>query len=137
MSQETIEIARRSSEASNRTFREGTPDLYELLDPDVEWVPMSALLERTGYHGHGGVRQWFEIMRRDWTSFEVRPERFVDLDDDRVLTLGGWRAQGRRGDVLLDFPQAAWLLQYRKGKILRLQTFTERKKALEAAGLAE
>jgi hypothetical protein len=45
MSQKTIEIARRSFEAFNRTFSEGTPDLYELLDPNVEWVPMSALLE--------------------------------------------------------------------------------------------
>ena len=33
MSQEGIEIARRGFEAFNRTFNEGTPDLYEMLDP--------------------------------------------------------------------------------------------------------
>jgi hypothetical protein len=54
MSQENVEIARRSFEAFNRTFNEGTPDLYEMLDPEVEWVPMSALLEGTAYHGHDG-----------------------------------------------------------------------------------
>ena len=137
MSQENVDIARRGFEAFNRTFREGTPDFYETLDPNVEWVPMSALLEGTGHHGHDGVRQWFEDMKRDWTTYELRPERFLDLDDNRVLTLGAWRAQGRGGDVLLDFPQAAWLLAYRKGKLIRLQTFTERKKAFEAAGLRE
>ena len=103
MSQENVDIARRGFEAFNRTFREGTPDFYETLDPNVEWVPMSALLEGTGHHGHDGVRQWFEDMKRDWTTYELRPERFLDMDDNRVLTLGAWRAQGRGGDVLLDF----------------------------------
>jgi hypothetical protein len=53
------------------------------------------------------------------------------------LALGSWRARGRGGDVQLDIPQAAWLIQIRNGKLVRLQTFTERKKALEAAGLSE
>jgi hypothetical protein len=76
-------------------------------------------------------------MKRDWTTFEVRPERYVDLGDDRVLTLGMWRAQGRRGGVLLDIQQATWLTQHRKGKLVSLQAFTDREQALEAAGLSE
>ena len=110
---ENVEIARRTFDAFNRTFSEGTPDLYELLDAEVEWVPMSALLEGTRYHGHEAVRQWMEDMKRDWETFELRPERYLDLGDGRVLTLGVWRAQGRRGGVLLDFQQANWLTQYR------------------------
>ena len=47
MSQENVEVARQIFEAFNRTFAEGTPDLYELLDPEVEWVPVSTLLEGT------------------------------------------------------------------------------------------
>jgi hypothetical protein len=39
MSQENVEIARRSFEAFNRTFNEGTPDLYELLDADASGSP--------------------------------------------------------------------------------------------------
>jgi ketosteroid isomerase-like protein len=83
------------------------------------------------------VRQWIEELKRDWAAFETRPEEFRDLGDDRVLALGSWRARGRGGEVLLDIPQAAWLLHYRKGKVVRMQTFTERTKALEAAGLRE
>jgi ketosteroid isomerase-like protein len=98
---------------------------------------MSALLEGTSYPGRDAVREWLEEMKRDWTSFEVKPEQYRDLGDGRVLALGWWRAQGRGSEVLLDFPQAAWLVQYRKGKLVRLQTFTERKAALEAAGLRE
>jgi ketosteroid isomerase-like protein len=137
MSQENVEMARSGFEAFNRAFSEGASELYETLDPNVEWVPMSALLERTKYQGHDGVREWFEEMRRDWTSYELRPEQFRDLGDDRVLVLGSWRAKGRGGEVMLDFPQAAWLCQYRHGKLVRLQTFTEREKALEAAGVRD
>ena len=137
MSQENVEIARRAFEAFNRTFAEGTDDVYALLDPDVEFIPIMAILEGITYKGHEGVRQWIEDVKRDWVDFEPRPEDFRDLGDDRVLVLGSWRARGRGGDQLLDIPQAAWLTQYRKGRLVRLQTFTERKKALEAAGLSE
>jgi ketosteroid isomerase-like protein len=137
MSQENVELARRAFEAFKRTYTRGTRDLYELLDPDVEWMPIMAILEGTTYRGPEGVRQWIDDVKRDWAAFETRPEHFRDVGHDRVLVLGAWRARGRRGDVLLDLTQAAWLVQFRKGRILRLQTFTERKKAFEAAGLEE
>jgi ketosteroid isomerase-like protein len=137
MSQENVDVARQVAETFNRAYAEGSTDLYELLDPDVEWVPIKAILEGMTYHGHEGVRQWIEELKREWAAFEIRPEQFRDLGDNGVLALGTWGAQGRGGDVLLDVPQAAWLLQYRNGKVVRMQTFTERKKALEAAGLGE
>jgi ketosteroid isomerase-like protein len=37
--------------------------------------------------------------------------------------------------VELDSQKAAWLMQFRDGKIIRLQTFTDRERAFEAAGL--
>jgi ketosteroid isomerase-like protein len=140
MSEENVDMVRRAFEAFNRTYAAGTTDLSEFLDfldPNVEWVPIMAVLEGTTYHGHEGMRRWIEDMKQDWAAFEPRPEEFRGLGDDRVLALGGWRAQGRGGDVLLNIPQAAWLIQVRNGKIVRLQTFTERKRALEAAGLRE
>jgi hypothetical protein len=51
-----VEVARRAFEAFNRTYAEGTPDLYGFLDPNVELVPMTALLTRTpitATTGHG------------------------------------------------------------------------------------
>jgi ketosteroid isomerase-like protein len=137
MSQENVEIARQLSVAFNRAFAEGNTDLYELLDPDIEWIPLRAILEGTTYRGHEGVRRWVEELKRDWTAFETKPEQFRDLGDDRVLALGSWQARGRGGEVLLDIPQGAWLLQCRNGKVARMETFTEREKALEAAGLSE
>jgi hypothetical protein len=67
--------------------------------------------------------------------FESRLEELRDLGDDRVLALGTWQAQGRASGVELGFQKAAWLMQFRDGMIIRLQTFTDRGRAFEAAGL--
>jgi ketosteroid isomerase-like protein len=137
MSQENVEIAQRLFEEFNRTFTEGTGDLYALIDPDVEWIPINAMLEGTTYQGHEGVRQWIEDVKRDWAEFEARPEHFLDLGDDGVLALGSWRARGRGGDVCSISRKRPGWGSTREGRIVRMQTFTERKKALEAAGLSE
>ena len=137
MSQENVEIARRLTAEINRTFTEGASDLYELLDPEVEWVPITALLEGTRYNGHAGVRQWFEDMERDWEVFLNKPEEFREIGEDQVLILGTWRAQGRASGVELSFQQAAWLTRFRDGRLTRLQTFTDRELALKSAGLRD
>jgi ketosteroid isomerase-like protein len=137
MSQENVEVARKSFEAVLGQFDEGAPDLFQWLDPEVEWLTLATIMEGTRYHGHDGVRQWIEDVKRGWAVWEVRRDEFLDLGDDRVLALGSWHAQSRHGDAPLDIPQAAWLLNLRDGKICRLETFTERRKALEAAGLRQ
>jgi ketosteroid isomerase-like protein len=138
MSQENVEVVRRLFRALNRTFSEGTRDLYDVLDPDVEFIPVTTILEGgPGYRGERGVRQWVKEMRRDWTAWELKPEQFRDLGGDRVLILGAWRAQSMRGEVPLEVPQAAWMVQVSGGRVSQMQAFTDRRKALEAAGLAE
>src|SRR5688572_4935299 len=132
MSQENVDAARRGFQAFQRTFEEGTPDLFETLDPKIEWLTVATIIEGTRFQGHEGVRRWIDDVKRDWAIWEVRPDAFLDLGDDRVLVLGSWHARAKHGDAALDIQQAAWLLKYRKGKICRLETFTERSKALEA-----
>jgi ketosteroid isomerase-like protein len=137
MSQTNVDLARHLFEAFNRTFTGGANDLYEMLDVDVDWVPITALLEGTTYRGHDGVRQWIEHMKADWEEFETHAEDFRDLGDDRVLSLGRWHARGRGSGVALDFQKAAWLVQFRDGKLVRLKTFTDRKDAYDAVGLSD
>jgi hypothetical protein len=63
MSLENVEIAWRAVEAFNRTFAAGTEDFFELLDDDVEWVPITALLDGTAYRGRDAVRKWIDDLR--------------------------------------------------------------------------
>jgi ketosteroid isomerase-like protein len=138
MSQENVELARELFAAATSAINLGALDeLNSLLDPEVEWIPINAALEGTRYRGHDGVRQWIDDMNRDWDYFEARPEDFRDLGDDRLLVLGTWRARGRSSGVELTSQPASWLLAFRDGRAVLMQTFTDRARALEAAGLRE
>lgn len=137
MSRENVDTARRAHEAFNRSFTHETEELFEFLDPEIEWIPITAVLEGTSYRGEDEIRGWIEEMKREWEFFETRPEKFNDLGDDRILMLGTWRARGRASGIELDDQQAAWLFHFKAGKLIRMQTFTEREKALEAAGIVD
>ncbi len=130
-------MARLGDEAFNRTLAEGGTDYYEFLDEELEWVAITAFLDGATYRGPGGVRKCMNDLRRDGEIYETTFEEFRDLGDDRVLALGTWHARGRRSGVELHLQQAAWLLHFRNRKLIRLQTFTDPNKALEAAGLPE
>ena len=132
MSQDNVEVMERLFRAFNRR---DMPAFLDLLDPDVEWVPILGILEGRVYRGHGDVQRWVEDLAVDWEAFEVHYEELRDLGD-RVLVFGHWRARGRASGVESEQP-GTWLCEIKGGKVVRLQTFTDRAEALEAVGLAE
>jgi ketosteroid isomerase-like protein len=132
MSQENLEVVEHLFRAFNRR---NMPAFLELLAPDVEWVPILAILEGRVYRGHGDVQQWVEDLAVDWEFFEVHYEELRDLGD-RVLIFGHWRARGRASGVESEQP-GTWLCEIKGGKVVQLQTFTDRTDALEAVGLEE
>jgi ketosteroid isomerase-like protein len=133
MAQQNVEIARGVHEAFNSR---DVPALLGLLDPEVEWIPILAVLEGRVYRGHAGVRRWIKDLDTDWDYFETCPEEFRDLGE-RVLVLGHWRARGRASGVQLENQPGSWLLDLKGGKVTRQETYTDRTEALEAAGLEE
>jgi ketosteroid isomerase-like protein len=132
MSSENVEVVERIFRAFNR--RDMTAFL-DLLDPDVEWVPILAVLEGRVYRGHEDVQRWVEDLAPDWEFFEVYYDELRDLGD-RVLIFGHWRARGRASGVESEQP-ATWICEIKAGKVVQLQTFTDRAEALESAGLSE
>jgi ketosteroid isomerase-like protein len=132
MSTQNLEVPRRLIEAYSRG---DTPSFLDRLHPDVEWIPIMAALEGRVYRGHEGVLRWLEELSRDWEYFDPLYEEYRDLGD-RVLIFGRWRARGRVSGVELENQPAAWLYEIKDGKVMRMQTFTDRAEALEAAGLS-
>jgi ketosteroid isomerase-like protein len=113
---------------------EGDVDSYlEQLAPDVEWVPMMAVLEGETYRGHDAMRRWFEDLRRDWETFTPVAEEIRVLGDGHFLVLGHWRVRARGSGIELHDRPGAWLIHRKDGKTDRLQTFTIREEALRAA----
>jgi hypothetical protein len=136
MSQENVERARRIFEAFNRAFTEGADDLYGFSTRRSSGFRSRPSSRDRSSHGHEGVRRWIEDMKRDWEE-SSRDRRSSWTWVTTGSGPGRLAYSGRGGDVPLDFPHAAWLAQDREGKLMRMQSFTERQEALEAAGLSE
>jgi ketosteroid isomerase-like protein len=121
MSHESVEIV--------RTFL--LVDVDEALthaDPGIVWNP----IEELPTQGHDAVRSGLERWKSVWDDYQVLPEEFEDMGDRVVVTVR-LRARGRGSGIEVD---ALFYDVYtlRDGKIVRMDQYTERAQALEAAG---
>ncbi len=107
------------------------------LTPDVEWDDREGWPGvRRMYHGHDGVRKWWDAFTRvGGEVVDVKIESLSLASGSRVLlgVMGTFR--GPTG-VQPEFKARAWYVFWlRGGKVSRAQLFWDRKEALEAAGL--
>jgi ketosteroid isomerase-like protein len=134
MPESNEDLVRKAWAAMSRGEIEGT---LPFCAEDIELVPFGAALHKTVYRGHAGVLVWWQNeIEANWQSFQVFPEEFQQIGDQRLLIFGLWRARGRASEVELDIP-ATWIVRFADGKIAGWQTYTERNEALRDAGLAE
>jgi ketosteroid isomerase-like protein len=127
------QVVRKAFDAFTRRDVEA---FVRIMDPEVElYVPVTAELagEPVPYRGHDGIRRYFEHVKMVWERLEVFLHEYHDLGD-RVMVVGRVRAQGRNGRIE-DTP-AHWVWQIEDGRITAGHVYTDRKQALEAAGLS-
>jgi ketosteroid isomerase-like protein len=105
--------------------------LLEIASPEIEYVPIMAVLEGRVYRGHKGVARWLKELYEHWEIFEPIGEHFEERGDT-VIATGCWHARGRASGALLDNQSATWIVDFREGKMTRLQTYTSTDEASEA-----
>jgi ketosteroid isomerase-like protein len=133
MSQENVEIVRRSLDAFSRGDLEG---VRETLAPGFEMHPSGRFMDtQRVYRGREGWNDFWGDFRAAWEDVSVNIER-IEAIDDRVLTLGEISGKGRESGVEVE-TEAAWLYAVADGLIVQLRTFVTWAEALEAAGLLE
>jgi ketosteroid isomerase-like protein len=95
------------------------PDVWvELWTPSCEWHPfLTARVEGDpGYHGHNGMRAWFEDTAEMFSDMHAELERFREVNG-RLLVLGHLAATGHGGaEVSSD---VAWVFETRGEKFQR------------------
>jgi len=134
MSQENVEIVRRSYEA---TLRGEWEQAAQLLDPDVELHgTVGGLSEGSVARGLEQIRQEFEQEDSEaWDERRLEAERFIDGGDRVVVFLHEFR-RGRGSGVELETDTAV-VCEVRDGRVIRIQGYMDRASALEAAGVRE
>jgi ketosteroid isomerase-like protein len=102
--------------------------------PDVELDEWQEAPGARTYRGAEGVQaaldSWFETW--EWMMVDIQELREVG---DRVLFTLHQRAKGRGSGIEIEI--TSWnVYTFRDGKVTRMQLFTSREPAFEAAGLA-
>ncbi len=131
MTSEKAQLVHEFVEAFNR--RDFDWLVHNTLDPQVELHEWPAAPGSAVYHGHEGARRavdtWFEV----WEWMRVEIEDIVEVDD-RALVTAHQRAKGKGSAVEVEVDTFN-VYTFRDGKVIRIELFTERDPALEAAGL--
>jgi ketosteroid isomerase-like protein len=131
MSEENVELAYRAFDAINRR---DLGALLALMDDDVEVVSRIVFMG-SGFHGHDGIRRWWENWFNVFTDCNIEVVDVGALGDRIVAAL---RALGNGAGSDVPFEDTIWLAtRWRRGKCVWWRTFYTRDEALEAAGLRE
>jgi hypothetical protein len=143
MSQQNIELIRALIPSADtdiaalfrdeETFEQVSAALEHVIDPTVESV--AVWQGGTTYAGIGGFRKMWLDWLEPWATYHSRLDDLIDAGD-RVVALV--RDRGRRPDTDADVELIAGSVwEIRDGRIVRVEFFSNRPEALEAAGLAE
>ena len=130
MSRENVERIRRAYVASDPLAA-----LAEHSAPDVEFDLTAVYPDQPVFRGIDEARRYRDAS--PWgTSQRFAPERFFDVDDERVLVFVQGTAMGGESGVPVE-AQPAHEFTIRDGLLVRFKVYLDRAEALKAAGLSE
>ena len=130
MSEENVAAVRESYEAPGALFATWA----ERMAPEIEFDFTAAYPDRPVMHGIEELRRFRE--EGPWAELSFEPERFIEVDDERVLVLVTVQATGTGSGVPVEL-RNAHEFTIRDGVLVRFKVYAERDEALEAAGLSE
>jgi ketosteroid isomerase-like protein len=108
----------------------------KLVDPDIEFVRIGEALGDLAGEWRGSDAMWRAIFQwlQAWDELTVTAERFIELDDGRVLVLDRQVGRGRSSSATLEHDLAT-IFTVRDGRLTRLVAYWDRADALRDAGI--
>ena len=131
MSQENVEIVRRSCEAFDAGDYEAA---LEAFAPDIQY-DLSHFPDGGVYRGREGVREAFRIWLGTWDGYRQERDEFVDAGDEVVVAVREYGRGKGSGLALERRTFGVWTL--RDGGVVRIRFYSAMADALEAVGLSE
>ena len=151
MSQENVEIVQRFFDAIERSIEvwdrsrsfvdalktgdlpPETAHVLSYLSPEMEWRP---IFSSETYRGNLEIARGWDDLFEASADYGLKLLDARSLDKDRVFVTFGPVLEGRFSGIHVDAAVFA-VVALRDGLIVRLDEFTDRSEALEAAGLSE
>jgi ketosteroid isomerase-like protein len=135
VSQENVELVRRSFEAFNRRDLRA---LAELSDEDLEFVSVLSAVDAGGatYRGSEAWASYITDMDRTWEDWRAEDFRVFDADDDRVGAVLRLVGKGKHSGVPVE-REVGLAYRIRAGKLWRMGAYLDPGDALKAVGLEE
>ena len=134
MSRDLATIFRSSIEAYNRRAYDAAVANF---DPAIEWsVDASVAPDATTYHGHEGVKRFWEAWAEAISGMELEIEECRPIGEDRVLAITRAHGLGAGSGAPVRSPQFAQVAEFRHRLVIRVRLYGDVQSALEAAGLS-
>jgi ketosteroid isomerase-like protein len=121
-------------EQSRDAFNERDPEAWNAAwNGDCEWHPFLTAREEgdPGYHGHNGIRAWFEDVDEMFSEIHVELETYREVGD-RLLVLGEMNARSKSSGEQVH-NQVAWVVEPRGEKLQRGWSYSTHEEAQRAA----
>jgi ketosteroid isomerase-like protein len=112
----------------------GVETLLPYLDPEIDLISTPEFLpDAEDYHGHDGVRAWFDKIGELVEDMRWQPEEIIDAGD-RLVAAVLVSGRGRASGVAVELRQFL-VVTVRDGKGVRIESYLDRDQALAAARL--
>jgi ketosteroid isomerase-like protein len=133
VSQENVEIMRRSNAAFNRRDR---PAAFTAFHPDVEWRDLQHDPDTPEcIHGRSELLATWDRWEEVFDDFTAEVEEYIDAGEF-VVTVTRWRATGKGSALVID-NHTAEVYEFADGTIIRATVgYAGRAAALKAVGVA-
>jgi ketosteroid isomerase-like protein len=132
VSEEYVDLHRRVFDAFNERDIEA---LIACVDPHFELHSKLAAVAPAVYHGHDGLRRWFQDLEDAWEFLRAEPQAYFDLGE-QTLAFYVMRARGRQSGLELAKPIAA-IVTWRDGRACHWMTYDNRDDALRDLDVSE
>lgn len=109
----------------------------EWAHPEIELVIEDLPTSGSWKGGAAAMEAWRQFLDA-WERHQIEVEEYRELDGERVLVHGSFRARGKASGVDLEQlrPTGATLFHVRDGQVIKLVVYFDREHALADLGLA-
>ncbi len=129
MSRANVEMV---SEAYRRVNDAGFASIADFIDPEFTMDSPQGV-EASQARDRAGLQKWFEKMDEVWERLAFEPSEISALNAERVIAVVHTSGRAKGSGIEID-QELTHLWTLRDGKAVRLETYSTKREALEAAG---